>query len=107
MARSEGLDILALEAAAALQDGVSYGRWKAMGGKVNPVADGSLPEGWKTCKRCGKAFKPKRGARQIYCSHECQYEVQKERDRDRKREHARAYHAKKKAMAAAGTTKGG
>ena len=86
----EGADILALEAAAALEAGMSYGKWKAMGGKIEPGENTPLPNGWQTCKRCGKAFKPKRGCRQFYCNPECQYETQKERNRDRKREQARA-----------------
>lgn len=93
MARYEGVDILALEATAASEAGMSYGKWKAMGGKIDPEADGSVPKGWLTCKRCGKIFKPKKGVRQIYCTLECQYEAQKERDRDKKREYARRLRA--------------
>ena len=97
MASYEGVDILAIEAAAALKAGMSYGKWKAMGGKVE--TEEQLPDGWKICKHCKTPFKPKKGVRQSYCNPDCQYEAQKEKDRERKREYARAYKAKKKAMA--------
>ena len=100
MANHEGVDMLVLETAAAKKSGMSYGKWKAMGGKVDPLVDMPVPNDWPTCRRCGKPFKPKKGVRQFYCNPECQYEAQKEKDRERKREYARAYKARKKAMAA-------
>ena len=93
-----GVDLLAIEAAAALKAGMSYGRWKAMGGKVE--AEWQLPDGWKICKHCKTPFKPKKAVRQTYCNPDCQYEAQKEKDRERKREYARVYQARKRAMAA-------
>lgn len=93
MARYDGVDILALEAAAALQAGMSYGKWKAMGGKVEPTVDAPLVKGWQICKRCGKIFKPKKGVRQLFCNPDCQYEAAKEKQRAK-------YNARKLAMAA-------
>ena len=96
MANYDGIDILALEAVAAKEANMSYGMWKALGGKIEPGENIPLPKNWQYCKRCGKAFKPKRGVRQLYCNPDCQYEAQKDRDRDKKRERARAYQAKKR-----------
>ena len=96
----DGIDILALEAAAAKEANMSYGKWKAMGGKIDPDVDRPLLKGWHKCRRCGKPFKPKKGCRQLYCHPDCQYEAQKDRNRDKNRERARAYQARKRAMAA-------
>ena len=78
MATYEGVDLLALEAAAALKAGMSYGKWKAMGGEVE--AEWQLPDGWKICKHCKTPFKPKKAVRQAYCNPDCQYEAQKEKE---------------------------
>ena len=94
----DDVDILALEAAAALKAGMSYGQWKAMGGKVEKVDQ--IPIGWKICKHCGTPFKPKHGVRQLYCDAVCQSDAQQERFREKKREYGKAYRARKKAMAA-------
>lgn len=91
MASYEGADILALEAAEALAAGMSYGKWKAMGGKVEMVGERPLPLGCKACKQCGKPFKPKKGTSQHYCDDACRYEAQRERDREK-------YHARKLAI---------
>ena len=100
MVNYEGVDILALEAVAAKKAGMSYGQWKAMGGKIDPEKDILLPSNLPSCKRCGRRFKPKRGVRQLYCNPDCQYEAQKDRNRDKNRERARVYAARKRAMAA-------
>jgi hypothetical protein len=101
MAKKKVMDNLAKDAAAALAAGMSYGRWKAMQGepvKVEPKKT-ELPDGWKVCPWCGKAYKPKRcsNSRQIYCELECQKAAQRERDRGKRNEYYRSYQEKKRA----------
>ena len=100
MAGYDGVDILALEAAAALAANMSYGKWKAMGGKITPGENIPLPKGWQTCEQCGKPFRPRKGYRQKYCGAACRIETNKIRFVDKRREYAREYRKKQKAMAA-------
>ena len=100
MANYEGADVLALEAAAACDAGMSYGKWKALGGKITPGDNVPLPKGWKVCVRCEKPFRPKKSVQQKYCCYDCRYEGLKEKDKEKKREYARAYREKQRAMAA-------
>lgn len=94
-------DKLAQDAAAALAAGMTYGKWKAM--QDQPVViekkETEIPDGWITCKRCGKPFKPY-SKKQLYCEAGCQKEAQSERDRGKYKEYYRSYMEKKRAEAA-------
>ena len=97
MSKKKEMDKLALDAAAALAAGMSYGKWKALQGiKVPEKKVEGIPEGWKACKHCGKPFKPNR-ASQLYCEIECQRAVAKEKDREQHNERQRKYRERKKA----------
>lgn len=87
--------ILVLEASAAWEAGMSYGKWKALGNKITPGDNIHLPEGWQTCEMCGKPFRTKKGVRQKYCGYECRCEANKKQAR----EYDRALRERKKAMA--------
>jgi predicted nucleic acid-binding Zn ribbon protein len=76
--------------------GVWYGSWKATQPIKKPDPVG-IPEDWKVCPRCGKAFKP-RVPQQKYCEAVCGYDAQKERYREK----ATAYHREWKARRKAG-----
>ena len=96
MAKKKAMDKLAQDAAAALAAGMSYGKWKAMQTPVAIEKKEETPEEWRTCKCCGKPFKPnKYGKRQLYCEVECQKADQRERDRDKIREYNREYMEKR------------
>lgn len=85
MARKKKMDKLSQEVAQALACGMSYGKWKAKYGKpVEKKEEKTLPEKWQICPWCGKEFKRKGNARQIYCEPYCQREAGKQRARDRK-----------------------
>lgn len=89
MARKK-VDKLAQDASKAIAAGMSYGKWKAM---QQPVASTkSLPEGWKICPQCGKAFRSTCGKKycEEYCRKQAYYEKERELDR--------MYYQKKKGM---------
>lgn len=67
-------DKLAQEAAKAMAAGMSYGKWKAMQPRVD-VKTPVIPDGWKTCEYCGKAFKPVQ--RKRFCDAVCRQEAYK------------------------------
>ena len=92
--KKKEMDNLAKDAAAALAAGMSYGKWKAMQGYRTVEKIEEIPEGWKLCKRCGKAFKPTN--KQIYCDIDCQKAAQREKDKGKRREYWKEYAARKK-----------
>lgn len=95
--KKKEMDNLAKDAASALAAGMSYGKWKAL--QENPVPEkktDEIPEGWKTCKRCGKPFNPK-SKTQKYCEALCQIETAKEKDRERHNKRMQQYRERKKA----------
>lgn len=63
--------------------GVRYGRWKATQPIVKPVPL-ELPEDWKVCPNCGKAFKPKL-KQQKYCEALCGKDAQHKRYLEKQR----------------------
>ena len=82
------IDKLAQDASKAIAAGMSYGKWMAM---QQPVASTkSLPEGWKVCPQCGKAFRSSKGKK--YCEEYCRKQAYYEKEREI--EKAR-YHKKK------------
>lgn len=99
MAKKKAMDKLAQDAAAALAAGMSYGKWKAMQDPVKIEKKEEIPDGWKVCPQCGKAYKPKNcsNSKQIYCEIGCQKAAQRERDRDKNREYYREYMARRRA----------
>ena len=74
------MDNLARNAMLARQAGMSYGKWKAMQ-TPTPIEQNGIPEGWKYCRWCGKAFKPKAG-KQIYCEYDCREKAYYEKSRE-------------------------
>ncbi len=68
MAKKKPMDKLAWEAAQALACHMSYGKWKAMQ-PIVPVQPRKIPDGWRLCEHCGKAFPPKQGQR--FCDLTC------------------------------------
>lgn len=50
--------------------GVSYGLWRASQ-PVQNVEKTGIPEGWRVCQYCGKAYKPKSKRLTKYCGAEC------------------------------------
>ena len=86
------MDNLARDAMLAKQAGMSYGRWKAMQEPVKPKKK-DIPEGWKVCKGCGKAFKP-HDCKQKYCDIGCREEAYKPRARELRTEYMRKYREK-------------
>lgn len=71
--------------------GVHYGRWKAAQPIAKPVPL-ELPEDWKICPHCGKAFKPKL-KQQKYCEAMCGVYA----NREKKYAYVKRYKEKKKA----------
>ena len=65
------MDRLARNAMLARQANMSYGKWKAMQPIVEVDKD-AVPEGWRVCEWCGKAFKPKTKKKQRFCDFVCQ-----------------------------------
>lgn len=72
------MDRLARNAMLAKQEGLSYGKWKAMQPQV-VIDPPAIPNGWKPCEYCGKGFKPAKGKR--FCDVYCRTESYKERMR--------------------------
>lgn len=75
MAKKNKPDKLAQEVSQAIAAGMSYGKWKAMQPIV--TAGTKIPDGWKRCEYCGKAFKPTQGKR--FCDVACQKQSYRER----------------------------
>lgn len=73
------LDKLSLDMIQCENDGygVHYGRWKAAQPIVKPV---EVPEDWKVCRQCGKAFKPN-VKHQKYCCRVCCNKARQKRRR--------------------------
>ena len=73
--------------------GVSYGLWRASLPEQE-VNTGEIPEGWRVCQYCGKAYKPKQRRLTKYCSPECKEiswnETKKIRQREQRRLKAEA-----------------
>ena len=114
--KKKEMDNLAKDAAVALAAGMSYGKWKAMQdfpvvieketGRILVLDKPAviekkaeeIPESWRTCKRCGKPFKPNKfGRTQVYCEYECQRAAQMERNRAKMREYYRECMEKRRA----------
>jgi hypothetical protein len=76
--------------------GCHYGAWKATQPKVIPKLDDVIPEGWKVCEYCGKAFKPN-VKYQKYCEAGCGLLAGNARYKKQRLECTRAYRARKKA----------
>lgn len=92
-------DKLAQDAAAALAARMSYGKWKAT--QIKPEeTERKVPEGWRVCEWCGKAYKPKTQRPQRFCEVECQKQAYKKKNGQRDCERMRQWRAKKKAEAA-------
>lgn len=95
MAKKRKLDKLDLEMIECEKAGFGchYGRWKATQPikKPDPV---DIPEDWKTCPYCGKAFKP-RLPQQKYCEAMCGVYA----NREKKYAYVKAYKERKKADA--------
>lgn len=62
------MDKLARDCMLARQAGMTYGKWKAAQ-PATQKKDG-IPDGWRSCKNCGKAFKP-RSSNHVYCDMSC------------------------------------
>lgn len=77
------MDNLARDCMLARKAGMSYGRWKAMQEPVKPKKE-VVPEGWRKCKGCGTAFKPKK-ANNVFCEIGCRTEYYYEKHRESKR----------------------
>jgi uncharacterized paraquat-inducible protein A len=85
MAKTKEPDRLAMEASMAIEAGMSYGQWKGLQyEKHKPVkVEKGIPEGWKVCTHCGKAYKANRSD-QKYCDIHCQRQAIYERQKLRK-----------------------
>lgn len=81
-------DKLAQDAAAALAEGMSYGKWKGLQTPAK-IEKKQIPEGWKRCAYCGKPFNPKKKTRQKYCEPYCGERARAKRDRQDARSHHR------------------
>ena len=81
------MDNLARNAMLAKQAGMSYGKWKAMQ-EPAPIKKQEIPEGWKKCPGCGKAFEP-HDVRQIYCDALCRNSKNQNRHREQHRGESR------------------
>ena len=90
------MDNLARDAMIAKQRGLSYGQLKAIQEPVKIAPKPEIPEGWKVCKGCGKAFKPNTKQR-LYCDITCRTEVYNETHRERRLERAKIYRENRKA----------
>jgi hypothetical protein len=77
-------DKLSQDAAAAKAARMSYGQWKALQKPVKIVEKG-IPEGWRICEYCGKAYKPKSKRPTKYCEIYCANQASSERDRQRRK----------------------
>lgn len=97
MAKERKLDNIDLDMIQCEKDGygVHYGRWKATQPIKKPDPVG-IPEDWKVCPHCGKAFKPKM-KQQKYCEAVCCYEAQREREKEKRAAYIREYRAREKA----------
>ena len=70
MAKLKQPDKLSQDAMAARRAGMSYGKWKGLQSPVKIVKP-VIPDGWKICEYCGKAYKPKTNRPQKYCDSVC------------------------------------
>lgn len=100
MAKKKELDKLSQEMIQCEKDGfgVHYGRWKATQPIVKPVPV-EIPEGWKSCPQCGRAFKPVK-ANNKYCGAECCCIANNKKYDQKRAAYLKAYKARKKAMEA-------
>lgn len=71
-------DKLAQDVSKAIVAGMSYGKWKAMQEPMKPKEE--IPEGWKVCPWCGKAFKPVCG--QVFCEPNCKAQAYSQKTYD-------------------------
>ena len=86
------MDRLARNAMLAKQAGMSYGQWKALQPIVT-VEKQKIPEGWKTCKHCGKPFKPIQGKQ--FCDIYCRQKAYTARQREIQKNYMKKYRARK------------
>ena len=89
------MDNLAREAMLARQANMTYGKWKAMQKPIVQKKKDVIPEGWRKCKGCGKAFKPRK-ANNIFCDIGCRTDYYNEKFRESKREYMQRYRDSKK-----------
>lgn len=92
MARTKKPDKLAIEAQKAKAANMSYGKWKAMQEPVK--AEKQIPDGWKVCPWCKKAFKPVCGQR--YCELYCRTQAYAEKTRASQTAYIRKWIAKER-----------
>lgn len=77
-------DQLAIDAAAALAAGMSYGKWRAMQKPVEIVKKPDTETGRKyICEQCGKTFIRQDRKFAKYCSDECRYKAWNRKKRER------------------------
>ena len=86
------MDRLARNAILARQAGMSYGKWKALQPIVK-VEEKPIPEGWRKCEYCGKAFQKKQGKR--FCDIYCREQAYKPRANEIRQEYTRRYRERK------------
>ena len=91
-------DKLALDAAAALAAGMTYGKWKAMQSNLVTI-EKKIPDGWIACQYCGKPFKPRTRTHR-YCEFGCREQDYNERMRKKNTERIREWRGRKKAETA-------
>ena len=89
------MDNLARDAMLAKQRGISYGQLKAMQEPVKFVPK-TIPDGWKECRGCGKAFKPNNN-KQKYCDITCRNDTYRATHRDFFKEKSKKYRENRKA----------
>lgn len=99
MAKKKKLDNLSMDMIRCKAEGFSchYGDWKINNWNTREKLEETLPQGWLTCQRCGKKFKPRTNRAQKYCDAVCQREATIERNIDKKRAYSKAYQERKRA----------
>lgn len=93
----EGMDKLTMDAIAAQQAGMSYGKYKAAhpgtyltSVEIEPPKPPKPEPVRRSCARCGKMFEVDAHKRQRYCSIECAAAAAKERDAELRRKQREA-----------------
>ena len=81
--------------------GIHYGAWKAAQKPSPIVKKDGIPEGWRVCIGCGKAFKPKTPhSKQVYCEPLCQKECYRIQHKESNNQSSReSYYRKRDATA--------
>jgi hypothetical protein len=86
------LDKLSLDMLQCEKDGfgVHYGKWKAMQ-KPTKIEPKGIPDGWRVCVWCGKAYKPKTKRATLYCEVYCQNEALRARAKQKRAKYMQDY----------------